>query len=285
MSQSGNVISIEDHFVETAPFLLTQEQWTGFGDAPKWQAEVGPDGMIQARRWACPRRKGEGWGFFSTPDPRTAHHSLEGREGWLLGYDNGEFEAGGLFELNSRQELVQTHRLKFPSGPLRYHSRNVRGLCRVGDCTVVLRGLNHLGTNNGTVELYSGEIGTGLTQENAVVLPGTPGAFAVTETQTVIATIPQGLVEIEPRTCSMRAWAPSPSHVAGQLVGRPWATIEVESASLVEAHAWPFEAHHITCWGHELYVGAGPIIIRLRPHQDGFRQSWLVHRAGTFATR
>ena len=98
------------------------------------------------------------WGPVASPEVSidAAQHLVGGPNGWLAGYDEGEWD-GGLVEFDKAENIVKQH-LSTAVGEF----GNVLGIYVNRDAVVVLRGCAHVSPFTGAVEVYRGEVGTGL---------------------------------------------------------------------------------------------------------------------------
>lgn len=271
-----------DRFIARSPCNMPSDLPTAIAvsRAPFWHAKDGAAGVL-VEYWKSPRRGG-GWQF-RTRSPDGADHVLAGDQGWLLGYDDGEF-GGGLVEVDNEGRPVEALLRSQDVSYKPYVSQNVRGMYRRGERTIVLRGINHLGTDNGAIELFRGDIGSGLVRESVVVLPSCPRASAVGKRGSLLLAIRCGIVEFDDDVCAMRCWIPqSASFTPLEGKGRQW--VPCSFADLVHKPcnsegAWPFSAHHILDLSDEIYVGAGPLLIHLERNAEGLLEKWLIERDG-----
>lgn len=283
-------VPVAEYFVEVAPFELTPEAACQFRDGPKWQVQWGSSGGARARQWSPPKDNGGPSQFVYPPTPENAQHVLVGTEGWLLGYDCGEW-GGSLREIDNERMNVIAH----PRRPIDNNDQsiseefdspveNVRGICCVGDCIAVIRGLNHMIMNDGAVECFRGSIGRGLNREATFLLPSAPAAFAVREATSLIVVVDQGLVEIQPESGESTLWTPVVNQLdeASQAAGRLWTMKKIGPEAMSRLRAWPFAVHWIACHESQLVVGAGPILIQFVKDDLGFRENWLVARTTKF---
>ena len=229
-------------FDAEAPFDISSRISTAsaLAEAPEWQARFSPSG-VEILHWNWKRSTSDWpWGPRS---PDTADHVLAGDHGWLVGYDNGEF-GGGLVELNRAKEQIKAHRLELPASGWSRPPQNVKGIYRIDDRVLVLRGLTHLGMDEGSIEFFRGDIGKDLVLEEVLVLPASPQAFVATAKKTLMVSLRQGLLEcgVEPRI--VNCWEPV---LAGGLAvpARPWIASSVDTMSKCDfsGRAWRF----VTC--------------------------------------
>ena len=222
---------------------------------------------------------------------------LSGRKGWLLGWDYGEW-GGGLEEYALRGRLLtkgdingrrrdalsrrnSTHpvvRISEASSDDDYfRSENVLGLFEIPDGAVVVRGLAHLGVENGRIEVYEGEIGRGLKLVKYITLPTAPYANCLASPGQALIAGTGGLFEVdlhEGRHKKLRIPGQSEESVpqigvviAGKsnrvTFGRfQWGLMYPDSLAKAD---------------NVIYLGARHAVIKLSQGPQGLIETWLVH--------
>lgn len=92
--------------------------------------------------------------YAAGPDRQGSRYAARAGEGWLVGFDAGEF-GGGLWWFSDGHGQQGSRIRPRPSSPTNpadiYHAENVLGLPRVGGQQLVLMGLDHLGARSGRV--------------------------------------------------------------------------------------------------------------------------------------
>ncbi len=274
---NGGMSLVQHQFNSVAPFDISNSISTAVALAAevRWQAEFRPDG-ISFRPWQTPK-KSNAWPW-ERKRPESADHVLNGPRGWLLGYDSGEF-GGGLVELDSERSCDKLLSLSLPTLGGTVVPQNVRGLASCSGKALVLRGLNHLGINEGTIELYKGELGTGVALDGVFILPASPQAFHAATDGIVMIAVRQGLLEFNTSTRTALYWAPK--RMGERLdTGRQWTSSSSEEFARCnqDCGAWRFPVHHVAWDEKELFAASGPLLVQLKRNDEGYEERWLVER-------
>ena len=212
------------------------------------------------------------WGPVASPEVSidAAQHLVGGPNGWLAGYDAGEW-GGGLVEFDKAENIVKQH-LSTAVGEF----GNVLGIYVNRDAVVVLRGCAHVSPFTGAVEVYRGEVGTGLELQRSVRLPDTPEVGGISDAGTLWIAIWQGLLKFNIDDASMKLFAPCLPQLNNPMreVSLDWTPHRSTGHS-----AWAFgRPNSIACVGEEIYVGCGSMIVRLAPGAGGLHETRLIHR-------
>lgn len=219
--------------------------------------------------------------------------ALIGRYGSLVGRDVGEFD-GGLTEFNRAGEPVAQHpsvtKKTHDSGFEDYISPNVQALYRVGRRIVVVRGLDHMGLNDGAIEIYEGSIGRGLSLFGALALPGYPNATAIGNGGSVFAAVRHGLLEVDLRKMVITVYRP-PSQIDGNSRETHWnRRAHVDAQALFqEMEAIPWRGRSKEAWlgfrptsmvadETAVYISVGPMVVRMKCTKDGGQVSWWTRK-------
>ena len=214
------------------------------------------------------------WGPAGSPEVSidAARHLVGGPNGWLAGYDEGEWD-GGLVEFDKAENIVKQH-LSTAVGEF----GNVLGIYVNRDAVVVLRGCGHVGPFTGAVEVYRGEVGTGFELQRSVRLPDTPQVSGISDAGTLWIAIWQGLLKVNIDDASMTLLESLALRLTNPIkikeVSPDFSTRRSPSHS-----AWAFgRPNSIACVGEEIYVGCGSMIVRLAPGAGGLHETRLIHR-------
>ena len=212
------------------------------------------------------------WGPVASPEVSidAAQHLVGGPNGWLAGYDAGEWD-GGLVEFDKAENIVKQH-LSTAVGEF----GNVLGIYVNRDAVVVLRGCAHVSPFTGAIEVYRGEVGTGLELQRSVRLPDTPEVGGISDAGTLWIAIWQGLLKFNIDDASMKLFAPCLPQLNNPMreVSLDWTPHRSTGHS-----AWAFgRPNSIACVGEEIYVGCGSMIVRLAPSAGGLHETRLIHR-------
>jgi hypothetical protein len=170
-------------------------------------------------------------------------------DGWLVGFDAGEF-GGGLWWFSP--DGGRFARVRAPENAARaddiYKAENVRGLVQVGSDQLVLMGLDHMGGRSGRVFRASKRDGAWKLDPRAV-LDGSADAWAVLGDRLLVLT-DSGLWEVIAGTPARQV------HRAD--------TGGLYPTSMVRAGDGAF------------YVGMRRYILRLEAAAGAWRETWLV---------
>lgn len=314
MTSTSHLLS---EFVELPPVILTDVTIRALRER-EWWVHAEPSGLVvksaySSARAAKNRRGGEAeelqhvesnrhlvsqpWGFIGlgAQSIESAQHLVSGADGWLAGYDLGEW-GGGLVEFDKAGRMIKQHLHTNgdQSGGVstRYCAENVIGIHLIHYGVVVLRGLAHLGLNEGAADVYRGVIGAGLEQSRSIPLPGFPDASGIAESGRLLIAIREGLLEINIDDASTKMFGPlsALSTNALHVVGQRWVVREerwvardgrVEWSPPLSPDGWDWRLgrpNSIFCAGGEIFVGCGSSIIKFSPSAEGLRETRLIHR-------
>ena len=197
-------------------------------------------------------------------------HLVGSPNGWLAGYDVGEW-GGGLVEFDKAENIVKQH-LSTAVGEF----GNVLGIYVNRDAVAVLRGCAHVSPFTGAIEVYRGEVGTGLELQRSVRLPDTPEVSGISDAGTLWIAIWQGLLKFNIDDASMMLFAPCLPQLSNPMQE---VSLDLTPHRSIGHSAWAFGSpNSIACVGEEIYVGCGSMIVRLAPGAGVLHETRLIHR-------
>lgn len=190
------------------------------------------------------------FGYPPDRDRRGERHVVEVDDGWLVGFDAGEF-GGGLWWFSRGGERYR--RVSPPErvvdGPdARYLPENVRGLARRGDDVLVFMGLDHLQPGPGRI-FRAHKATAGWALELVARLDSCPRAWLVDGERVHVVT-GGGLWSVGP------AAGPRKLHALDAQVFSPDSMMRGPDGAL--------------------FVGMRRYVVRLQPRTSGWEETWFV---------
>lgn len=190
-------------------------------------------------------------------DQEGERHVLEVDDGWLVGFDGGEF-GGGLWWFSPGGDASRRIRPApdAPSDPGDiFRAENVQGFAQLGDVKLVLMGLDHLTGRSGWIFRLARRAG------EWVLTP-----FAVLDAR------PRGWVEDGARLLVLTG-------------SGLWSVREGVARERLHALDPPFYPRSMVRGSDgALYVGMRRYVLRLEPSAIGWRETWLVRADCVHAT-
>lgn len=172
------------------------------------------------------------------PEMRGRRSVLKFSDGWLLGFDAGEF-GGGLWISNA--DGSETKRIS---------TDNVKGMVPIGDAILVLSGLAHMTLDFGNALILSQPHGASVALEHAIHMDGEPRAYARDSDGSVLVVTTYNLSRIK-ETGELQ-----------RLVWLPNFTRFQYANSMVKAA------------DGSIYIGMRMFVLRLLPPE--YKEQWLL---------
>jgi hypothetical protein len=189
--------------------------------------------------------------FRYPPDPDRAgeRYVLRTDDGWLVGFNDGEF-GGGLWWFNRDGKAMRRIRPS-PNSPTNsddyFHAENVLGMPEVGGERLVLMGLDHLTGRSGRI-FRAVSTTTGWTLQSVVVLDAEPRVWLVADKKLLFVT-ESGL----------------------------WSADATGARRIYDADLISFAPQSmVRATDGALYLGLRYYALKLDQHDGRWRQSWYV---------
>lgn len=168
----------------------------------------------------------------------SAYFHIESYEnGWLAGLDAGEW-GGRLtwFSSDGKQKIVILH-------------DNVQGIAKVGKETLILRGLNHISMDEGSVSKLIKDENGNLQIQDLIKLEFMPRSFVVESNESILISLRDKIVRVKTNG-EMETWRKMPLNNFNVSMAKTKSGV--------------------------IYVGLWLFVVRFIPSEKGLEEQWLI---------
>ncbi len=164
-------------------------------------------------------------------------HIEQYENGWLAGLDAGEW-GGRLiwFSSDGKQKIVILQ-------------DNIRGIAKVGKETLILRGLNHISMDKGSVSKLIKDVNGNFQIQDLVKLEFMPKSFVVESNESILISLRDKIVRVKTNG-EMEIWREMPINSLNVSMARTKSGI--------------------------VYVGLWLFVVRFIPSEKGLEEQWLI---------